>query len=781
MPTNKPSLQSERDFDSVDEESHFSIVEQVPHVKKQLVKEVFFLAYSSLGAIYGDIGTSPLYVLNSIKYPLNGTTKEDIYGGVSLIFYLFIFIVLIKYAAIVLVYGPNEGEGGQVAIYAKLARCLHFGPKGVVIPGMPEKSDLELLKRTETTTSFISSKTSANSWRRSPKVMKVMSYFTLGACFLGCSLVMSDGLLTPTTSVLSAIAGIQVAKPDFSNVLVVSEVVLIFLFLIQQLGSHKISNLFAPIVLLWLIGLVICGVINITHHPAIFKALSPYYAINLLKKSGIDSLGGAMLAITGTEAMFADLGHFGKVPTQIGVSFVFLCLIITYLGQGAFLMKHPEALPSVFYLSIPGGTNSWAYWIMFVLATLATIIASQALILGVFSILSQMINLDCFPRLHVKHVSAEYAGKVYIPAANLLLLIGVCATTAGFKNSNNVTAAYGLGISLDFLVTSLLMVLCMIYVFEFPWYVATLFAIIFIPLEMCLVIANLKKVPHGAWFPLMMCAIFFSFFVGWRYCRDRTYKKQVEARVRISELFPKLKRVPANAVVNLRTQSPIPETDDDISEAVALETNEEVIEEKDPYDTVATRCNNSPLAITPGIAIIYSDTPMQDVSSPNSVPGVYAKIISTFASVPSIVVFCTLRVLSIPLVPEEERLLISPTKIPGHYKCILRYGFMEDVVVNNELSKVVVNHFAGTLEQDVSQNTQVLHIFENNKIRARMYSEEDHTRNPFVLSGRYLRKFLINHAFSPINAVFQYTDLYVQLNQDRESMDKLFVGGVMQI
>lgn len=769
-----------------DEEEVICCEETFPPEKTQSVREILFLAFSSLGAVYGDIGTSPLYVLDSIKYPHSEPTKEDIYGAVSIIFYLFILLVLLKYALIVLTFGPNEGEGGQVAIYAKISRFMNFGPKGVIIPGAPQKSDLELLKRAETTNSIKTDKS------HNPAIAKVISVVSLVGCFLGCSLVMSDGLLTPTTSVLSAVAGIQVAEPSFSHVLVVSEAILIFLFFIQQFGSQKITYVFAPIIFVWFLGLVICGCINISHHPAIFKSLSPYYAIQLLKGSGIDALGGAMLAITGTEAMFADLGHFGKVPTQIGILGVLICLTITYLGQGAYLVNHPENISNVFYESIPGGVNSWAYWIMFVLAILSTIIASQALILSVFSILSQMINLDCFPKFKIVHVSASYVGKVYIPMANLFLFIGVCATTAGFKTSNNVTAAYGLGISLDFVVTSVLMMICFVYVYKFNWWVALIYCLIFVPLEVCLVIANLKKVPHGGWFPLMMAAVFLLIFSCWRYCRGKTVEKQLASRVRIIELFPQWREKPVNTVVNLGPRdvaidSQYSKSGDDLSSGKFPERVTQEISEEDKLRSirvVATKHGQTPVNFTPGIAVIYSDTPHSDLLSPNSVPAVYAKIVRNFALLPSVVVFCTIRVLSIPTVAPEDRILVGATKLPGHYNCILRFGFMEEVVADENLSQEILNQFSEMHELKREQGkVLVLHVFETNRIRSTTYYESPATmRNPLLFVQRYLRAFMINHVFSPVNAVFQNDDRYVKItNEDDEREKKIFVGGTMRI
>lgn len=744
-------------------------VEEIKTHRFQSWKEVLFLAYSSLGAVYGDIGTSPLYVLNSIKYSSDTPTQDDIYGAISVIFYLFIFIVIIKYSMIVLTFGSNNGEGGQVAIYARIARHLRFGPKGVIIPGTPEYPDLAVLRRSDTEKTYDTAKSTKEPWRQKPLVLKVVSLVTMYGCFLGCSLVISDGLLTPTTSVLSAVSGIQVAKPDFSHVLAVSEAVIVFLFVIQLFGSHRISQLFAPIILLWLVGLTVCGIINITTHPAILKALSPYYAIMLLKKSGIDALGGAMLAITGTEAMFLDLGHFGRRPTQIGISCVLFSLIIAYLGQGAYLVHHPEAISNAFYLSIPGGQGTWQYWLMFVLATLSTVIASQALILGVFSILSQLINLDCFPRLRVKHVSAKHSGRVYVPVANILLLIGVCATTAGFGSSDRVTAAYGLGISLDFVVTSSLMILCMLYVWNFHPLVVTLFCLIFVPLEMCLVIANLKKVPHGAWFPLLMCAVSLSFLVLWRYCRERTVHEQLKARKRLEDLFPDFKeKEPATVDLGRSTHA-----------TSALEQIEPM-SRVDKFLRVKTRFGTVDKQTVPTVAMIYSDTPIRDLVSPNSVPEVYYRVLHEFGTVPSVVIFCVLRVLPMPYVPSDERVVTTPTKIPNHYKCVVRFGFMEEIKLTAELRSEMLAAVETGPKKPLTK--PVLHIFESNNIRARHYLGEEHsTKNPLKLVARKARQFTIHNVYRPLDLMFCQRDQVLALGPAESEDQKLFLGGNLLI
>lgn len=780
-----------------DEESQIGAVESV-EPKKHSWKEVFFLGFSSLGAIYGDLGTSPLYVLNSIKFPNVQPTDDDIYGAVSVIFYIFTIIVIIKYVLIVLFVGPNNGEGGQVAIYAKIARTMRFEPKGVTIPGTPEVSDLELLSRQDTSRSFMSNPNllGTSELKNNPTLVKIIAKVVLFCCFFGCSLVVSDGLLTPTTSVLSAISGIKVAQPSFDNVLVVSEIVLIFLFAIQQFGSHKISFIFAPIIFLWLIGLFVSGIINIINfHPQIFKALSPYYAINLLRNVGIDALGGAMLAVTGTEAMFADIGHFGRLPIQLALTcFVYPILMICYLGQGAYLIKHPDAIANPFFLSIPGGTGGGFYWILFVLATLSTIIASQALILGVFSIISQLIHLDCFPNFKIIHVSKDYYGRVYIPTINWLLMIGVCLTTAGFKTSNNVTAAYGLGIAFDFLITSCLIVICMIYVYNWNIIIPICFIMLIMPLEFVLVIANLKKFMHGAWFPLLMSAIIFIFLSFWRWARSKAVEQTFDARIKIGDLYPSLNKTIKNDTLDLndKPRNNINDSSSDIVEfgislpkilksATALKANS-------VFGCLDTKRQE-------GAAILYSSSSRHLLGSPNTVPQIYGKLISSFASIPTVFIFCSVRVLSIPVVPTDERILIASMKIPGHYRCVVRFGFMEEIKLDSDMTDRIlssipdVERLLQTLKnKDGSRivkasDIPILHIFEKNLTLSHNYLDERFkTMNPFIMAARITRRFLIDRIYSPINSVLEFCEKTVKIDDERdETTKKLIIGEVVRI
>ncbi|KAI3404353.2 hypothetical protein KGF56_002873 [Candida oxycetoniae] len=758
--------------------------QQQQQQQQQPWREIFILSFSSLGAIYGDLGTSPLYVLNSIKYPQSPPNKTDIYGSVSIIFYLFTFIVIFKYICIVLILGPNNGEGGQVAIYAKLARHLNIGPKGVTIPGGPkeEMSDLQILTKQNTAMSSSSSIINTVSSRIElikyhPMMIKFIQWFILFACFLGCSLVMSDGLLTPTTSVLSSIGGIEVAVPSFTDVLAVSEVILILLFIIQQFGSSKISFLFAPIIFIWLLGLIICGIYNIVkYHPEIFAALSPYYAIALLRNGGIDVFSGAMLAITGTEAMFADVGHFGKLPIQLTLGgFVYPALILCYLGQGAYLVKHPEAITNPFFLSIPGGTNSATYWVMFVLATLATIIASQALILSVFSIISQLINLECFPKLKIVHVSSHYSGKVYIPTMNWILMIGVICTTAGFQNSNNVTAAYGLGISLDFIVTSFLIIICMLYVYNANVIWPILFCLVFVPLELCFVISNMKKVPHGAWFPLVMAGLFFFFLAVWRWARSKKVNEEYDRRVRIGELFP-FYAANSTTIMDLTTITP--------------QVRNSQLTTQYNQDDVNSKFGVFLLQKHHGIGFMYINFSVL-AGSPNTLPRLYEKLVTSFVSIPSNFMFVCIKVVSIPYVENnEDRILVAPMRLSGHYKCIIRFGFMEDIRITHDLRYAVMRHIPqlALMSNDQLSAIPNLHFFENGLIQCHGFEQCTNSSSQWKIIHLVrkviwlIRMLVINHFFSPIFLMTQEYGSFLECDDEKQESDnKVFLGGITRI
>lgn len=549
--TNPVSLDSTT---STASSSNTSVHKKSPLTKN--LKKNLLLAFGSLGVIYGDLGTSPLYVFSTVFADYQ-PSDDELYGAMSCIFWLFTIVVILKYSLIVLQLGPFKKEGGQIAIYVKLIKYLRIKKymRNTLIcdddydEEFEENSfeenkdqvehdqrDLESQNDHSSITSRFSKRSihddgvvdldtaSMNSkmfYYKSTFIHKMLSHFLVFACFLGCSLVVSDGLLTPTTSVLSAIGGISSPVPALSKyVMPISVVILVFLFMIQRFGSGRVSFVFAPVIFLWLITIFVIGIINIVKYDRkVIRSLNPKYAVLFLHKRSIFSLGAILLSVTGCEAMFADVGHFNQISIQITlIVFVYPCLMTCYLGQTAFMKLHRDSktIENLFYSSVPGGTASsnGFYWFVFVLATLATIIASQALILSVFSILKQLIKLKYFPRFNIIQTSKTHKGQIYIPIANWMLMIAVCLTTIGFRNSANVTAAYGTGISIDFCVTTALITFCIIYIYNKNIALAVSFLVVFGALDVTLMIASMKKVPKGAWFPLVVCftCILFLYF-----------------------------------------------------------------------------------------------------------------------------------------------------------------------------------------------------------------------------------------------------------------------------
>ncbi|KAK9370981.1 potassium transporter [Lipomyces kononenkoae] len=751
------------------------------------------LAFQSLGAIYGDIGTSPLYVFSSI-FPSSIPTENQILGAVSCIFWAFTVVVIVKYCIIVLFLGPNNGEGGQVALYAKLARTLHVGPRGVVLPGEMEADDRLVLAKSVTHDSQLSRvRYRLTGWFEETALPKLL----MGLCFFGCSLVLSDGLLTPTTSVLSAIGGIAVAAPSLNNaVLPISCGVLILLFLSQRLGSGKLSNIFAPIVLLWLVAIAVVGIINIAKHPAVFKALSPAFAVDFLKEQGgVDVLGGVMLSMTGVEAMFADVGHFGRLPIQLSLSgVVYPSLMLAYFGQAAYLILNPSGISNVFYLCIPGGINTPQYWIIFVLATLATVIASQALILGVFSILRQMIHIDCFPAFRVRHTSSRVFGQVYIPVVNYILMVGVVLTTVGFRTSNNVTAAYGLGISMDFFVTTTLITFCLVYVYRVAWYLYVPFFLAFGALDMCFVVAGIRKVPHGAWFPLVVTIVMTSFISFWRWARSLKVDYEYGSRVRVGTIFDGVeKNVDRNAETlalgRVLTNTLFEDDEMDKNKVPLKDLGHRVGEEQHSESTPPPPPVSSagelrlradpPLAVArmPHVVALLHSNVTQTLHSPNTVPQILSRLLKIFPGLPEHVVLLGSRVADMPFIAGDSKVNVHAMRnVPGFYRCVVRSGFME----SGQITDTILSEILTLIEAEQVQG--VCHLIENARVHARRKTFNGRWR--FLRMGvELVRTFAIEQIFSPLDRVFERKRIDEEDKTDRHEFDVrvLYVGTIVSL
>ncbi|KAM0880388.1 hypothetical protein ACQ4PT_033605 [Festuca glaucescens] len=481
--------------------------------------QVGVLSYQSLGIVYGDLGTSPLYVFSSVKLPNPG--EDDFLGILSLILWTLTLIGLIKYTFIVL-RADDHGEGGTFALYSLLRQHVNF--KGSMpMPVTRLASDINL--------KFHSKKSKLPSKMReflekNTLAQAVITYMVLCAT----SMVMGDGALTPAISVLSAVQGIQTRSDRITqeHVVILSVIILIILFVCERFGTSKVSFAFSPIVLLWFVFVALIGLYNIIkYYPSVLKAWNPIYIITFFsrnKKAAWEELGAVVLCITGAEAMFADLGHFNKSSIQLAYSaIVYPSMILAYAGQAAFLIKNPSMLSTTFYSSTPEPL----FWPMFIIATLSAIVASQALISASFSIIRQSIALGCFPRVTMKHTSEKYEGQVYSPEVNYFLMIVCILITIGFEGGAQIGQAFGTVVIFVMLFTTGLMSVNMVIVWQWHILLSALCFGVFFSIEGIYMTSLLYKVLQGGWVPFVITAFFLSITTSWTYGRRK--KNEYEA------------------------------------------------------------------------------------------------------------------------------------------------------------------------------------------------------------------------------------------------------------
>jgi potassium uptake protein len=422
-----------------------------------------------LGIIFGDIGTSPLYVVNTIfTYE---PTKSECIGALSLVVWSLIVSVTIKYATFILM-ADNYGEGGTFALCGLLTG---------------ERSPLGL------------------------QTKRVITVIAIAAA----SLLLGDGALTPAVSVLSSVEGIAVQAPNLQNaILPISIVIIVLLFLSQRWGTSKIGVVFGPIMLVWFGSLFMIGIWRVTLEPSILKAFDPWEAFHYLlieKKRGFYQIGSVFLAVTGLEALYADLGHFGRWPIRCAWFFiVFPAVLFNYLGQGALLISDPSLVDNPFYHAVP----HWAHWPMVVLATVATIIASQAIITGSFSLISQAIGMQCAMPFKIFHTSKKVIGQIYVPTINYTLMILTIIVTAGFGTGANITNAYGVTVCSVMVLTTILYMFVMYYIWHKPWYLILPFGI-FIIIDGYTWASNAVKIPTGGWVAIVIAVCFFIVGFCW--------------------------------------------------------------------------------------------------------------------------------------------------------------------------------------------------------------------------------------------------------------------------
>ena len=441
-------------------------------------RSIAALSLGALGVVYGDIGTSPLYTVKEIFTGSGGIplTPVNVVGVVSVIFWALMIVVSLKYVTLIL-RADNHGEGGIMALLALVISAV----------------------------------------KRLPR----LRYGLMLAGVFGAALFYGDGVITPAISVLSAVEGLEVAAPKLAPYVVpLTVAVLVLLFMFQKKGTAGVGKLFGPVMMVWFGVLALGGVLNVYVVPEILTALNPYYGLRFLYQNGwvaFVGLGAIVLALTGAEALYADMGHFGRRPIRLAwFRFVFPALALNYLGQGALIMNDPTAIANPFYLLFP----TWLLYPMIGLATVATVIASQAVITGTYSMTQQAIQLGFLPRTHIVHTSDKEEGQIYIPSINLMLLLAVVAAVIGFGSSTNLASAYGVAVTGTMLITTVLTFFVVRYAWGYNWALCILATGFFLVIDFAFFSANTLKIAQGGWFPLVVGLTIFTVMTTWKRGRE---------------------------------------------------------------------------------------------------------------------------------------------------------------------------------------------------------------------------------------------------------------------
>jgi len=436
-------------------------------------RQLAALSFAALGVVYGDIGTSPLYALKECFAPIHGVplTAENIYGVLSLIFWSLAVLVAFKYL-MVMVRADNRGEGGILALLA-------------------------LLKPNQVTT------------RR--------RWLLISAGLLGSALLYGDGIITPAISVLGAMDGLAVAAPALRPLVMwISLAIIVVLFLVQRRGTAGVGAIFGPVTLVWFVCIAILGAAGISREPAVLRALNPAHAVDFFVRHGLPGitiLAAVVLVVTGGEALYADMGHFGKRPIRLAwFAVVMPALVLNYFGQGALLLSTPAAVDNPFYNLVP----TWALYPMIAIATAAAITASQALISGSFSLTQQAVQLGYSPRVTIVHTSREQKGQIYIPEINWALMVACVALVLGFRDAGSLANTYGVAITGTMMTTTILFGAVARERWGWRWFQVLLVAAPLLAVELAFFGANLTKVPHGGWVPLLVAATAFTLMSTWK-------------------------------------------------------------------------------------------------------------------------------------------------------------------------------------------------------------------------------------------------------------------------
>ncbi|KAF0924898.1 hypothetical protein E2562_014978 [Oryza meyeriana var. granulata] len=597
------------------------------------------LAFQSVGIIYGDIGTSPLYVYSS-TFPDGIKDNDDLVGVLSLIIYSLIIIPMLKYVFIVL-YANDNGDGGTFALYSLISRYAKIR----MIPNQQAEDAMVSNYSIETPNSQLRRAQWVKQKLENSRAAK-MALFTL--TILGTSMVMGDGTLTPAISVLSAVSGIREKAPSLTqtHVVLISVAILFMLFSVQRFGTDKVGYTFAPIISVWFLLIAGIGLYNlVVHEITILRAFNPWHIVQYFRRNGKKgwvSLGGVVLCVTGTEGMFADLGHFNIRAVQISFNCIlFPSVALCYIGQAAYLRKFPENVGDTFYKSIPGPL----FWPTFVVAILAAIIASQAMLSGAFAILSKALSLGCLPRVRVIHTSKKYEGQVYIPEVNFMMGLASIVVTVAFRTTTSIGNAYGICVVTTFMVTTHLMTVVMLLIWKKHLVFILLFYVVFGFTEVVYLSSILSKFIDGGYLPFCFSVVLMTMMATWHYVHVKRYWYELDHIVPTGEM------------------------------TALLEKND--------------------VRRIPGVGLLYTELVQ-------GIPPLFSRLIRKIPSVHSIFVFMSIKHLPIPHVVPSERFLFRQVGPREHrmFRCVARYGYSDALEQPKEFAAFLVDSLKMFIQEE---------------------------------------------------------------------------------
>ncbi|KAI1090678.1 potassium transporter [Rostrohypoxylon terebratum] len=627
--------------------------------KKQVFKgsALLWLAYQSVGAIYGDIGTSPLYVYSStFTAP---PSYDDLLQVLSVVVWSLTIMVTLKYILIIL-HADNQGEGGTFSCYSLLTRYANITDRD------PREARLVKMERHLTQDMSATNRTLRSTIERSMFTRGLLK--TIGV--LAVSMVIADGVLTPAQSVLGAVQGLSVVSPNIDSPTIVGTScgILVLLFLIQPLGTTRLATVFAPIVILWLgfnAGFGIYNLIKYDH--SVLKAFSPYFAIHFFVEKKTDAwrmLGGILLAFTGVEALFADLGAFSMRAIQISwLGWCYPCLLLAYVGQAAYISVNPDAYSNPFYNAVPPGM----LYPSLIVAVLAAIVASQAMITAVFQLISQLMKLSYCPQVKVVHTSTKFHGQLYVPFINWILMCGTILVTGVYSNTTRLGNAYGVCVMFVTFFDTCMVMLASLLVWQLSPFVVFIPWLVFATVDCLYLSSSLNKVPDGAWFTITIAGILTCIFLLWRFGKENQWRAEAEDRFRPAQLLHR---------ENDSVDSPL---------------------------VLAPRWGGGPVSRIKGLGIYFDKAGVLT-------PTVFTQFVSKFGTVPDAIIFFHLHPVEAPSVVASNRYAISRIPaVPGCYRLVIRHGYMDEVITP-DLAALIYEQVRKFIIRDGSsgdENTQV--------------------------------------------------------------------------